>query len=218
MQVIHRGIIVLKVIVVPLMLGIGLTAASKGSDDTSFLAAAAAPQTVLPAPVVEVASPEVLAIARDISKRFHLPMEMAQEITREAYRAADLNEVRPVEATLVLAVIAVESSYRPTVINRYSGAAGLMQVNARWHQDKVRDVGGEHMLLAVAPNIRVGTAILAEYLGRERGRIDPALGRYLGSAQSDRYVQRVRDEMRHLSSVARRTTALSASPLITSRE
>ena len=202
--------------IVPLMFCIGLTAASKANDDTSFLADEAVPQAALPVPVAEVASPEVLAIARDISKRFHLPTEMAQEITREAYRAADLNDVRPVEATLVLAVIAVESSYRPTVINRHTGATGLMQVNAKWHQDKVHDVGGEQMLLAVAPNIWVGTAILAEYLGRERGRIDPALGRYWGSAQADQYVQRVRDQMRHLSNVAKRATTLSASTLITS--
>lgn len=229
MQVIHSGIVVLRKVIgraccakrlvwiVPLMFCISLTAASKTNDDTSMQAAEALPQAALPEPVVEIASPEVLAIARDISERFHLPTEMAQEITREAYRAADLNDVRPVEATLVLAVIAVESSYRPTVINRHTGATGLMQVNARWHQDKVRDVGGEQMLLAVAPNIRVGTAILAEYLGREGGRIDPALGRYWGSAQADQYVQRVRDQMRHLSNVAKRATTLSAPTLITSR-
>lgn len=203
--------------IVSLLFCIGLTAAPKTNDDTSFLAAEAVRQAALPMPVAEVASPEVLAIARDISNRFQLPTEMAEEITREAYRAADLNDVRPVEATLVLAVIAVESSYRPTVINRHTGAAGLMQVNAKWHQDRVRDVGGEDMLLAVAPNIRVGTAILAEYLGRERGRIDPALGRYWGSTQADQYVQRVRDQMRHLSKVAKRAATVPASTLITSR-
>lgn len=229
MQVVHRGIIVLKVIdrvccvkrlawIVPLMFCVGLTAASKTNDAASLLAAEPVSQAPLPAPVVvEVTSPEVLAIARDISARFHLPTETAQEITREAYRAADLNDGTPVEATLVLAVIAVESSYRPTVINRHTGATGLMQVNARWHQDKVRDVGGEQKLLAVAPNIRVGTAILAEYLGRERGRIDPALGRYWGSAQADQYVQRVRVQMRHLSNVARNAATPSASTLIISR-
>lgn len=185
-----------------------------GTDVTTPSSPPAADDAVLSS---EVSSPEVLAIARDISKRFHLPTEMAQEITREAYRAADLNEGRPVEATLVLAVIAVESSYRPTVINRHTGATGLMQVTAKWHQDKVHDVGGEQMLLAVAPNIQVGTAILAEYLGRERGRIDPALGRYWGSAQADQYVQRVRVQMRHLSNVAKRATTLSASTLIASR-
>lgn len=229
MQVIQKGIFMLRRVIdraccdkrlawiVPLTFCIGLTATSKTNDDASFLAPEPVPQARLPAPMVEVTSPEVLAIARDISERFHLPTEMAQEITREAYRAADLNDVRPVEATLVLAVIAVESSYRPTAINRHTGATGLMQVNAKWHQDKVRDVGGEQMLLAVAPNIRVGTAILAEYLGRERGRVDPALGRYWGSAQSDQYVQRVREQMRHLSKVAKRATTLSASTLITSR-
>lgn len=216
-QVIDRACCDKKLVwIVPLMFCIGLTAASETNDDTSFVAAGAVPQAPLPTPAVETPSPEVLAIARDISKRFRLPSEMAQEITREAYRAADLYEVRPVGATLVLAVIAVESSYRPTAINRHTGATGLMQVSAKWHQDKVRDVGGEDMLLAVAPNIRVGTAILAEYLERERGRIDPALGRYWGSAKPDQYVQRVRDQMRHLSNVAKGATPLSASTLVTS--
>ena len=135
-------------------------------------------------------------------------------ITREAFRAADGN--KRVKPTLVLAVVAIESSYRPQLINKHSGATGLMQVLPKWHQEKIRNVGGEHALLIVEPNIQVGTAILAEYLSIERGRLDPALGRYWGSAQADQYVKRVRDQMRHLSKVAERATARTGTSLTAS--
>lgn len=147
---------------------------------------------------------EILAISHDIAERFHLTEKTAFAITREAYRAAMSNDVEP---TLVLAVMAVESSYRSGAINKRSGAKGLMQVLPKWHEKKVRGVGGEHRLIMIGPNIRVGTAILAEYLDIENRRLMSALRRYCGSAVADTYVRRVQEQMRHLSRVAK-----SASP------
>jgi soluble lytic murein transglycosylase-like protein len=123
-------------------------------------------------------------------------------ITSAAFRAARMQGIDP---TLVLAVAAVESKFRPRAVNQSTGATGLMQVVPKWHPEKVDSVGGESSLLLVAPNIDVGAAILAEYVDAEDGNITDALGRYLGAAGADHYVSRVRREMAHLSRVLETT-------------
>jgi soluble lytic murein transglycosylase-like protein len=186
-----------------LMLCFGLPV-TMASDGAELLSALAAPREFPPPPApVEALSAEIAAVAQDISERFHISQDKATEITRIAYRAAGSRTVKP---TLILAVIAVESSYQPDAVNKVTGAVGLMQVYARCHPAKVRSVGGEQMLLLIEPNIQVGTEILAEYLYRSRGQVGVALGRYSGSSQADEYVDRVQVQMRHLSTVARRAS------------
>jgi soluble lytic murein transglycosylase-like protein len=141
---------------------------------------------------------EISAVSRDIGRRFHLAQSAAVSITAAAFSAA---QARGIDPTLVLAVAAVESKFRAHALNASTGAAGLMQVVPKWHQDKVVHVGGESSLLLVAPNIRVGAAIIAEYLSAENGNVTDALARYLGTAGADRYVNRVRLEMAHLTRV-----------------
>jgi hypothetical protein len=145
-------------------------------------------------------TPEIKALSEDIAKRFHLMESAAVSITHAAFAAARLRGIDP---TLVLAVAAVESKFKPRAVNPATGAKGLMQVLPRWHQAKVLDVGGESSLLLIAPNINVGAAILAEYLDAEDGNIEDALGHYLGSAGAEHYVKLVRLEMAHLTRVLR---------------
>lgn len=184
-----------------LMLCFGLLVPATTSDEAGFSwVLAAARELPPPLPAREVLPPEIVAVARDISHRFHISQVKATEITRVAYRAGSSKTLKP---TLILAVIAVESSYQPEAVNKVTGATGLMQVYARYHRAKVLDVGGEQMLLLIEPNIQVGTEILAEYLYSSRGQIAKALGHYWGSSQADEYVGRVREQMRHLSLVAR---------------
>jgi hypothetical protein len=147
---------------------------------------------------VRVIAPEVKALSRDIARRFHVAEASASSITRAAFSAARMRDIDP---TLVLAVAAVESKFKPQAVNQATGARGLMQVLPKWHQDKVLGVGGEPSLLLIAPNIDVGAAILAEYLNAEDGSVEDALERYLGAAGADRYVNLVRREMAHLTKV-----------------
>ena len=141
---------------------------------------------------------EISAVSRDIGRRFHLARSAAVGITAAAFSAA---QARGIDPTLVLAVAAVESKFRARAVNSATGAAGLMQVVSKWHQDKVLHVGGEPSLLLVGPNIDVGAAIIADYLTAEHGNVQDALARYLGTAGADRYVNRVRLEMAHLTSL-----------------
>ncbi len=159
-------------------------------------------------PVLAHHAKALSALSAYIATRFHLPLKTAETITRQAYLAAHTNKV---EATLVLAIVAVESSYQPHAVNTVSGARGLMQVLPRWHRREVERIGGTAALFHIKPNIDVGTAILAKYLKWERGRLAPALGRYWGSMHCKVYVYRVKRQLRHLNRVlksVRRTDSL----------
>jgi soluble lytic murein transglycosylase-like protein len=156
-------------------------------------------------------APEIKALSRDIARRFHLAEGAAASITHAAFSAA---RVRGIDPTLVLAVAAVESKFKPRAVNQATGAKGLMQVMPKWHQDKVLGVGGEPSLLLIAPNINVGAAILAEYLEAEDGNIEDALGHYLGTAGADHYLKLVRLEMAHLTRVVSRNRSVAAATAV----
>jgi soluble lytic murein transglycosylase-like protein len=147
-------------------------------------------------------APGIKAVSRDIARRFNLAEGAAIGITRAAFTAA---QARGIDPTLVLAIAAVESKFKPGAVNPATGAKGLMQIMPRWHHDKIRDVGGEPSLMLIAPNIAVGAAIMAEYLDAEDGDIKDALGHYLGTAGAERYVIRVNVEMAHLTRVLKAT-------------
>jgi soluble lytic murein transglycosylase-like protein len=147
-------------------------------------------------------APGVKALSRDIARRFHLAEGAAVGITRAAFTAAQASGIDP---TLVLAIAAVESKFKPGAVNPATGAKGLMQIMPRWHQDKIHGIGGEPSLMLIAPNISVGAAIMAEYLDAEDGDIQDALGHYLGTAGADTYVRRVNVEMAHLTRVMKAT-------------
>ena len=163
-----------------------------------FSPSQAAPVT----PVInKVSVSPVTALARDIARRFHVGRSAAVSITNAAFNAA---QNRGIDPTLVLAVAAVESKFKPGAVNSATGATGLMQVVPKWHQDKVMDAGGESSLLLIAPNIEVGAAILAEYVEADAGNVTSALGRYIGTAGANRYVNQVQREMEHLAKVLRK--------------
>jgi soluble lytic murein transglycosylase-like protein len=147
-------------------------------------------------------APGVKALSRDIARRFHLAEGAAVGITRAAFSAA---QARGIDPTLVLAIAAVESKFKPGAVNPATGAKGLMQIMPKWHQDKILGIGGEPSLLLIAPNIAVGAAIMAEYLDAEDGDIEDALGHYLGTTGAERYVRRVNVEMAHLTRVMNAT-------------
>jgi len=84
---------------------------------------------------------------------------------------------------LVHAVIRVESAYNARAVSP-RGAVGLMQVMPFWPTE----LGlSRKDLIDVELNIRMGSAILAYYLERERGDYRRALGRYNGSVGRREY-------------------------------
>jgi len=78
---------------------------------------------------------------------------------------------------LVMALMAVESRFDRWAVSS-AGAVGLMQVMPFWPE---RLGMQRHELTHIAPNIRMGCAILRFYLGYERNDVRKALARYNGS-------------------------------------
>jgi soluble lytic murein transglycosylase-like protein len=119
-------------------------------------------------------------IARFIAARYRVTLDATSEFVYHAYRAARDVKVDPM---LVLAVMSVESSFNPRAQSN-AGAQGLMQVLTRVHAEKFLPFGGIPAAFDPVANIRVGSAILKEYLRRE-GTVEGALKSYVGAALAE---------------------------------
>jgi len=107
-------------------------------------------------------------------------------------------------AALILAVAAIESRYNP-VAESFLGAKGLMQIIPRYHQDKLREHGGDSALLDPEVNIQVGAQILREYLKRF-GETQAALQMYGGAFDepTSQYANKVLTERSRLEQTVQR--------------
>ncbi len=140
----------------------------------------------------------VITASHFIARHYRIPAPRARRITKVAFQVSRKHRVDPY---LVLAVIAVESSFRPYVVNRRGGAYGLMQIVPRVHRKRVEAEGGLKRLSLILPNIRIGVLILVEYGVRSRERLRHALWRYSGGEEG--YARRVLQVREALANVAR---------------
>lgn len=92
------------------------------------------------------------------------------------------------EPALVMAVIEVESQFKPQAVSRVN-ARGLMQVMPFW----VKTIGDGQVkhLHDARINVRYGCVILRHYLDMENGDLVRALGRYNGSLGQLDYPKKV---------------------------
>jgi hypothetical protein len=123
--------------------------------------------------------PEWNGVAVYLSRRFRIANEASRDLVVTANDAARKAGVDPL---LVLAVVAVESRFNPYAESEF-GAKGLMQVIPKYHLDKFEGIGPGQSYLHPATNLRVGAAILKEYI-RRSGSIQTGLQWYAG-AQDD---------------------------------
>lgn len=126
------------------------------------------------------------SLAQYIQSTFAVPEAKAKTIVSAAFKNAREKNIHP---ELILAVIAVESSFKETAKN--GGAMGLMQIIPRWHKQKIEKIGGTRQLFDPAKNIRVGTSIFKDYLESSSGNIRNALIRYNGSLSARAYASKI---------------------------
>ncbi len=86
-----------------------------------------------------------------------------------------------VDPLLLLAVIAVESSFDPQAQSR-RGAQGLMQIRTSLHSERFEQFGGVEAAFDPVANVRVGAELLKMFLLRE-GSTEAALKSYVGAAR-----------------------------------
>jgi soluble lytic murein transglycosylase-like protein len=144
---------------------------------------------------------EQARVALWIARKYHVAPEPVAALVAEAYDVGSANRIDP---ALVLAVMAVESSFNPFAQSAV-GAQGLMQVMTHIHSDKYEPFGGRYAAFDPKTNLRVGAKVLQEYIARS-GSGEAGLRMYVGAAnlQTDGgYVKKVMAEYARLSLVAK---------------
>lgn len=122
-------------------------------------------------------SREQATVARWLSKKYSVAPEPIGLLVSEAYALGGRTKLDP---TLILAVMAIESSFNPFAQSPV-GAQGLMQVMTRIHTDKYERVGGHLAAFDPVTNLRVGVKVLQECIARA-GSLEGGLRYYVGAA------------------------------------
>jgi hypothetical protein len=120
------------------------------------------------------------AVAVWLARRYHVAPEPVSRLVQEAWRVGEMTQLDP---SLILAVMAVESSFNPFAQSPV-GAQGLMQVMTKVHDDKYEAFGGSHAAFDPVTNLRVGVQVLKECIARA-GSLEAGLRFYVGAANSD---------------------------------
>ena len=111
-----------------------------------------------------------------LSRRYHVAPEPVSRIVQEAWTVGQKTGVEP---TLILSVMAIESSFNPFAQSAV-GAQGLMQVMTRVHDDKYEAFGGQHAAFDPVTNLKVGAQVLRDCISRAGG-IESGLRLYVGA-------------------------------------
>lgn len=149
------------------------------------------------------------ALATYLARRYRVSVAATRDLVGASFRAAELTNLDPL---LILAVMAVESSFNPIAESAY-GAKGLMQVVPRHHVERLAFHGGAETVLDPQTNIRVGAEILSDYILRA-GSLEAGLQLYNGAAQDSdsQYAQKVLAEKRLLSQALKTLPPVAGEP------
>ena len=140
---------------------------------------------------------KAISLSRHIQDKYKISESKAAQIVRAAMVNGDRHQLEP---ELILAIIAVESTFKERAVSRV-GARGLMQVTPGIHRKKVQAIGGSRALFDPAKNIHTGSQILVTYLNDHSGDLRRALLNYNGSlgmrsSYADRVMRIYRDFQR----------------------
>jgi hypothetical protein len=144
---------------------------------------------------------EQARLAYWLSKKYRVAPEPLSALVAEAYEVGHSVKLDP---TLILAVMAVESSFNPFAQSAV-GAQGLMQVVTQVHSAKYENFGGKRAAFDPLANLRVGVKVLQECIARA-GSVEEGLRFYVGGGNTDTdrsYADKVLTEQARLSQVAK---------------
>ena len=154
------------------------------------------------------------AVAQWLSRRYRVAPEPVSRLVQEAWLVGPKAGLDP---TLILAVMAIESSFNPFAQSPV-GAQGLMQVMTKIHDDKYERFGGNHAAFDPVTNLRVGVQVLKECIARA-GSLEGGLRHYVGAANladDGGYASKVLSEQNHLRNVVRGKTVSPTATLASS--
>lgn len=141
-------------------------------------------------------------VATWLARKYRVAPEPLGALVAEAHVLAVSSKL---PAHLILAVMAIESSFHPYVQSK-AGAQGLMQVMPKVHAKRYEEFGGKLAAFDPITNLRVGVSVLVDCIKLKGGNVDDGLRFYLGgdsaAAGGDGYVVRVKAEQANIDAVA----------------
>lgn len=143
-----------------------------------------------------------VAVARWLSRRYKIAAEPLAALITEADTLGTNTQLPP---NLILAVMAVESSFNPYAMGT-KGAMGLMQIVPEELKSTLNNFGGSLATYDPLTNMRLGTRQL-QSLVQDSGSLETGIQRYgeqSGQPDVRSYLQRVVSEYLQLEKVARR--------------
>jgi soluble lytic murein transglycosylase-like protein len=162
------------------------------------------PEALLQAtPVVAAAdtelSPALERVRSYVARRYRVSQTALLGPLARAEQSAEELGLDPL---LIVAVMAIESSFNPLAESTV-GAQGLMQVIPRFHQDKIGPDATPESLFDPVTNVRVGALVIQEGL-RRYGSLQSALQYYGGALRDEnaRYAKKVLSMQARLAAVA----------------
>lgn len=110
-------------------------------------------------------------VAYPVPKEFaEMGGKLPEDVQRYAYY---MSRQGGVDYSVVLAIIEVESGYRPDMV-KGTGDTGYMQLIGQWHEERMERLGCENLADPYG-NIKVGIDFLAEKLEKHEGNYGKAL-------------------------------------------
>jgi Transglycosylase SLT domain len=140
-------------------------------------------------------------VSRWLAKRYRVATEPVAALVKEAWH---IGQKAGMDPTLILAVVAIESSFNPFA-QSHMGAQGLMQVMTRVHDDKYEAFGGERAAFDPLTNLRVGVQVLKDCIARAGGDAQAGLKAYVGAGNQEEdggYADKVLGEQGFIQRVA----------------
>lgn len=157
-------------------------------------------------------SNEQANIAKWLARRYKVAPEPIGRLVQEAW---DVGQRFKLDPTLILAIMAVESSFNPFAQSSV-GAQGLMQVMTNVHDKKYEPFGGVHAAFDPITNLKVGVQVLKECIARA-GSLHEGLRHYVGAANlpnDSGYAGKVLGEQAHLLKVAAGKPVAHTAPIV----
>lgn len=190
-----------------------LLARQEAREPAPLQAELAQPDAVTRATAVDLSAlhKQQAAVVKWLSRRYRVAPEPVGALVQEAWQVGQRTGIDP---TLILAVMAIESSFNPFAQSPV-GAQGLMQVMTNIHDDKYEAFGGTRAAFDPVSNLRVGVLVLKECIARAGG-LEAGLRYYVGASNlgaDGGYVVKVLAEQLNLRRVAEGKTVAVNAPL-----
>lgn len=146
-------------------------------------------------------TPQQGAVAQWLTRQYKVAPQPLALLVQEAWA---LGQRFGLDPTLILAVVAVQSSFNPLAQGTV-GAQGLMHVVTADHDTKFEAFGGALAAFDPLANLRVGVVVLQDSVRRAGGSLPEGLRLYLGAGDPKREAdtaERVLAEQTRLRNVA----------------